>query len=217
MKKTILSSLIFIILVASLVGTVLAVNLGMIQFVAIDNTDSKTIENLEVSVYQVSTQDEQGNFKFAAGFENCTLNIEDLSERNLQNLKEYAKANANPVSIKTTDSNGKFSLNNLDLGVYLFVQENKENEITMQTMLISIPELNKENGLKYNVTVKPKILNKEIVEKNENQKNSTLVQDDKLPYTGVLNWPIPVLVVVGIVIFCIAWLKVYGTSKKKVK
>ena len=136
---------------------------------------------------------------------------------NLVLEKEYAKANANPVSIKTTDSNGKFSLNNLDLGVYLFVQENKENEITMQTMLISIPELNKENGLKYNVTVKPKILNKEIVDKNENQKNSTLVQDDKLPYTGVLNWPIPVLVVVGIVIFCIAWLKVYGTSKKKVK
>ena len=57
MKKIILSSLIFIILVASLVGTVLAVNLGTIQFVAINNTDSKTIENLEVSVYQVSTQD----------------------------------------------------------------------------------------------------------------------------------------------------------------
>ena len=73
MKKIILSSLIFIILVASLVGTVLAVNLGTIQFVAINNTDSKTIENLEVSVYQVSTQDEQGNFKFAVGFENCVL------------------------------------------------------------------------------------------------------------------------------------------------
>lgn len=217
MKKIILSSSIFIMLIVSLVGTVLAANLGTIQFVAINNTDSKAIENLEVSVYQVSTQDEQGNFKFAVGFENCTLNIDDLSESNLQNLKEYAKTNANPVSIKTTDSNGKFSLNNLDLGTYLFVQENKENEITMQTMLISIPELNKENGLKYDVTAKPKILNKEIVDRNEGQKTRAIVQDDQLPYTGVLNWPIPVLVIAGIIIFCIAWLKVYGTSKKKVK
>lgn len=217
MKKIILSSSIFIMLIVSLVGTVLAANLGTIQFIAINNTDSKAIENLEVSVYQVSTQDEQGNFKFAVGFENCTLNIDDLSESNLQNLKEYAKTNANPVSIKTTDSNGKFSLNNLDLGTYLFVQENKENEITMQTMLISIPELNKENGLKYDVTAKPKILNKEIVDRNEGQKTRAIVQDDQLPYTGVLNWPIPVLVIAGIIIFCIAWLKVYGTSKKKVK
>ena len=117
---------------------------------------------------------------------------------------------------KITDSNGRFNLNNLELGTYLFIQENKEDEITMQTMLISVPELTTENGLKYDVTVKPKILNKEIVNKNENQRTE-VAKDEQLPYTGVLNWPIPVLVVAGIAIFCVAWLKVYSTSKKKVK
>lgn len=73
-----------------------------------------------------------------------------------------------------------------------------------------------ENGLKYDVTVKPKILNKEIVDKNENQRTE-VAKDEQLPYTGVLNRPIPVLVVAGIAIFCVAWLKVYSTSKKKVK
>lgn len=216
MKKIILSSLIFIILMVSLIGTACAAGLGIIQFVAINNTDSKVVENLEISIYQVSKQDEQGNFSFAVGFENCTLNIDDLSESNLQNLKDYAKTNASPVFTKTTDSNGRFNLNNLELGTYLFIQENKEDEITMQTMLISVPELTTENGLKYDVTVKPKILNKEIVDKNENQRTE-VAKDEQLPYTGVLNWPIPVLVVAGIAIFCVAWLKVYSTSKKKVK
>lgn len=214
MKKIILSSLIFIMLMVSLIGTACAASLGTIQFVAINNTDSKVVENLEISIYQVSKQDEQGNFSFAVGFENCTLNIDDLSESNLQNLKDYAKTNASPVFTKITDSNGRFNLNNLELGTYLFIQENKEDEITMQTMLISVPELTTENGLKYDVTVKPKILNKEIVNKNENQRTE-VAKDEQLPYTGVLNWPIPVLVVAGIAIFCVAWLKVYSTSKKK--
>lgn len=215
-KKIILSSLIFIMLIASLIGTVSATELGTIQFVAIDNTDSKAVENLEVSVYQVSKQDAQGNFEFASGFEECTLDIDNLSESNLENLKTYAKTNAEPLFTKTTDSTGKFTLTNLDLGTYLLVQENKTDEITMQTMLISVPELTVENGLKYEVTAKPKILNKEIVDQNNSSKTE-LVKDSQLPYTGVLNWPIPVLVIAGIAIFCVAWLKVYSTSKKKVK
>lgn len=215
-KKIILSSLIFIMLIASLIGTVSATDLGTIQFVAINNTDSKAVENLEVSVYQVSKQDEQGNFEFASGFEDCTLDVDNLSESNLENLKTYAKTNAEPLFTKITDANGKFTLTNLDLGTYLLVQENKTDEITMQTMLISVPELTIENGLKYEVTAKPKILNKEIVDQNNSGKTE-LVKDSQLPYTGVLNWPIPVLVIAGIAIFCVAWLKVYSTSKKKVK
>lgn len=206
-------------LIASWIGTENAVNdinLGMIQFVAINNTDSKEIEELEVSIYQVSKRDEQGNFEFATGFEKCTLDTDNLSESNLENLKIYARRNATPLFTKITDTNGKFILTNLDLGTYLFVQENKTDDITMQTMLISVPELTVENGLKYEVTAKPKILNKEIVDNNESSKTE-LVKDEELPYTGVLNWPIPVLVITGIAIFCVAWLKIYCTSKKKVK
>lgn len=214
-RKIILSSLIFIMLIASLIGTVSATDLGTIQFVAINNTDSKAVENLEVSVYQVSKQDAQGNFEFANGLESCTLDIDNLSESNLENLKTYAKTNAEPLFTKITDANGKFTLTNLDLGTYLLVQENMTDEITMQTMLISVPELTVENGLKYEVTAKPKILDKEIVDQNNSGKTE-LVKDEQLPYTGVLNWPIPVLVIAGIAIFCVAWLKVYSTSKKKV-
>jgi sortase A len=33
----------------------------------------------------------------------------------------------------------------------------------------------------------------------------------------VLNWPIPVLVIIAIIIFCIGWLKAFTNSKKKTK
>lgn len=216
MKKTILISFIFTIIMASLIGTVWATSLGTIELVAINSTDSKAIENLKISVYQVSKQDEQGNLKFAVGFENCTLNVEDLSENNLENLKDFAKANATTVFTKTTDSNGKFTLNDLEFGKYLFVQENRTDEITMQTMLVSVPELIDGKELTYEVTAKPKIVNKKMIDRNE-IKGTRMVREEQLPYTGVLNWPIPVLVIAGIVIFCIAWLKVYSTSKKKVE
>ena len=216
MKKTILISFIFTIIMASLIEKVWATSLGTIELVAINGADSTMVENLKISVYQVSQQDEQGNLKFAVGFENCTLDIEDLSEKNLENLNDYAKANANPMFSKVTDSNGKFTLNNLEFGKYLFVQENKTDEITMQTMLISVPELIDGKELTYEVTAKPKIVNKEMIDRNETQ-ITRVARDEQLPYTGVLNWPIPVLVIVGIIIFCIAWLKVYSTSKKKVE
>lgn len=214
MKKIVFNFLIFIVVIASLIGTASATNIplvGTIRFVAINNTDSNPIENLEVSIYQISKQDELGNFAFATGFESCTLDINNLTEGNIENLKNYAKTNAEPIIKKSTDKTGEFYLANMNLGTYLFIQENKTDEIIMQTMLISIPELKKEDGLKYDLTVKPKILNKEIIENK-----TEVVKDETLPYTGVLNWPIPVLVVAGIAIFCIAWLKVYSTSKKKV-
>ena len=216
MKKTILISFIFTIIMASLIEKVWATSLGTIELVAINGADSTIVENLKISVYQVSQQDEPGNLKFAVGFENCTLDVEDLSEKNLENLNDYAKANANPMFSKVTDSNGKFTLNNLEFGKYLFVQENKTDEITMQTMLISVPELIDGKELTYEVTAKPKIVNKEMIDRNETQ-ITRVARDEQLPYTGVLNWPIPVLVIVGIIIFCIAWLKVYSTSKKKVE
>lgn len=218
MKKIILSSLIFVITMISFIGMVNATNgssVGEIQFVAMNNTNSKTIENLEVSIYQVSKQDEHGNFVFASGFEGCTLNINDLTESNLENLKNYAKTNTNPLTIKTTNSTGEFVLSDLELGTYLFVQENKTEDIIMQTMLVFVPESNSEDELNYEITAKPKILNKEIVEHNV-ASNTKIVKDEQLPYTGVLNWPIPVLVVIGIAIFSIAWLKVYSIPKKKV-
>ena len=209
-KKIVLISFIFAIVILSIVNPVHAENLGKINFVAINNTNSEPVEGLEVSVYQVSSQDTNGNFILEEDFENCNIDINDLSEENLENLKNFAKENAETVFTKSTNEKGKFTLENLELGTYLFVQQNQTETIIMQTMIITIPELTTENGLKYEITVKPKI--NEVAHGGED-----IPLEDELPSTGTLDWIVPILAIAGLVIFCIAWLKAYTTSKKKSK
>lgn len=208
-KKIVLINLIFAIVMLAFVGSVSATNSGTIKFVATNNSNGEPIRNLEVSVYQVTKKDEDGNSLFEIGFENCKIDIDDLSEENLENLKNFAKSNAEPLFTKITDENGNIALENLELGRYLLVQEDNLDSVIMQTMLISLPELTVENGLKYEITAKPKI-NEVIPEVPDNP------LEDTLPATGTLDWLVPVLAIAGLVIFCLAWLKVYTTSKKKV-
>lgn len=208
-KKIIWISLIFVMFMFVFTSTLHAADLGTINFVAINSSSSEAIGNLEVSIYKVTGADEDGNFIMEIGFENCEIDIDDLSEENLEELKTFAKLNAEPMFTKTTDSDGKFTLENLGLGRYLLIQENQTEDIKMQTMLIMLPELTVENGLRYEITAKPKI-NEVIPETPDTP------LEDELPATGTLHWLVPVFAIAGLVIFCIAWLKVYTTSKKKV-
>lgn len=211
-SKSILSILIIFVLIVLLQVNSNAVEVGKFYFNAINNTNSEPVPELTVSVYQIGVQIENDEFVLSPNFEKCGLSINDLTEKNIEAFKSYAIQNAEPTFTKTTDSNGRFSLTDVTLGVYLFVQDSKTEDYTMQTMLVTIPELTEENGLVYELTVKPKIV---AVEKTA-EVVVPPVTDTTLPYTGVLNWPVPVLVIIGIIIFCIGWLSFYTNSKKKV-
>lgn len=212
MKKVILSSLIIFVLISLLSTVSNAAEAGNFYFSAINNTTSEPVSELGVSVYQLGILTENGNFVLAPKFEKCGLNINDLTQANIDAFKKYATEYAEPVFIKSTDSNGKFTLTNVELGVYLFVQNSKTEDYTMQTMLVTLPEVSGGTDLSYELTVKPKIV---TVDKTETMAPPTVIATT-LPYTGILNWPVPVLVILGIAVFCIGWLKFYTTSKKKV-
>ena len=218
-KKIIMSSLIFIIVTLLFSITVNATETGTINFKAVNNSDSSVIADLEIAIYQVSYT-ENDNFNWSSGFEDCTIDISDLSEDNIAELKTYAEENAEILYTKTTDSSGEFKISNLALGTYLLVQANKTDEVTMQTALVTIPELTSESGLEYEITVKPKIVSISTLSSSSSSStvsassSSSLVTDSTLPYTGVLDWPVPILVAVGLVLFCISWLKVFSNKKK---
>lgn len=88
----------------------------------------------------------------------------------------------------------------------------------MQTMLIALPEITN-NGVDYKITVKPKI---SVVDADNEGKEDIIKinpaldkPQPKLPQTGVLNWPITVLTIVGLTLFGISWIVFY--YKKKVR
>ena len=230
-KKIVISSAIASLFIMLFQITVFAVSLGTIDFIAIDS-DNYVVEGLEVAVYKIGVFNND-KFELTENLKNCGINIENYSIDDIKEIEKYAKQNSAIMQTNITDSNGNFSLENIELGVYLLVQNNKQDEYSMQTMIIKIPEFTSKRGLEYSITAKPKISPKEIKggleendydedfswndeskspEKNGNKINNS--EDTELPYTGVLNWPIPVFTILGIAIFCIAWLRYF--SKKKI-
>jgi hypothetical protein len=114
-----------------------------------------------------------------------------------------------------TDSNGKLTISELVEGEYLFVQADNKDKYTVQTMLVQVPEVDTDGNYNYTITATPKISEIVYIE-NETTTNNFLASGTTLPFTGIQDWQIPVLVIIAIVLFCIGWLKAFTTSKKKV-
>lgn len=207
---------IFMLLVLNISVFAYATEEGKINFVAVESTTKESISNLTVNIYKIGVKNENEDFEYSEGFEGSNLDVNTFTESNINTIKEYALKNAKPVYSQTTDAKGTFTISNLQVGAYLLVQSSNTDKYTMQTMLVQIPEVNGNSEFNYNVTVKPKVVNNPVIP-TPGQPAPEKVTDNVLPYTGVLSWPIPVLVIVGIVIFSIGWLKVYTDSKKKVK
>ena len=82
----------------------------------------------------------------------------------------------------------------------------------MQSKLVKIPEQSSNNILNYQVTVIPKIIKSQNL--SNNSKGNQLVNDKFLPQTGIVEWPVPVLVIFAIILFSIGWIQVYNNKKK---
>lgn len=213
-KKILVSSLIIVALIILLQVVSLAETTGTIRFKAI--CEEEAVQDLGVAIYQVRAM-KDGKIELTEQFKNCELDAENLSKDNIEQFEEYAKENAETMQIQTTDSKGQFVITGLELGTYLLVQNNRQDDYTMQTMLIEIPEVTSERGINYTINAEPKIA-KEYPHggyEPEEPEEPTIQEDPEIPNTGVLNWPIPVLAIAGIVIFIVAWTLYY--SKKKVK
>lgn len=212
--KLITFIVVFLILLSSFqVSSYATVETGTVNFVAIESETNENISNLSVDIYQIGVKNEEGNFEYSARFENSNLDIDTFTDENINSIKEYAIQNAEAFATKTTDSNGEFVVAGLQEGAYLFVQVSETDTYTMQTMFVQVPEIDEQGNSNYIINVEPKIT---VVPEEPVDTSTPSSNEDVLPYTGVLNWPIPVLVVVALVLFCIGWLKLYTNSKKKV-
>ena len=108
----------------------------------------------------------------------------------------YAKNNsiANQGSTKATDATVTFT--GLELGLYLLVQHKAAKGYeTAAPFLVSVP-MEEDGVLRYDVDASPKV----ELEKEPEPTSTTppAPTDPRLPYTGQLNWPVPVLTVLGL-------------------
>lgn len=164
-----------------------------------------------LTLYRVGeVQEENGDYCFAptGDFVDCGKSFQDVSAPELaERLAQYAEGLTGltlPI-----DDEGRVTFPELELGLYLLVQEEAAEEYyNAAPFLVSVPYM--ENGTyRYEVDASPKV----ELEKAPEATLPTEPPDPTLPQTGQLNWPVPVLVVLGLGLFAGGWFLCFGRRK----
>ena len=181
---------------------------GSLSVVMQNRKTNTKIPGGEVVLYQVA----EITYAFTNGFENCGLKLDNLEDELLAE-KLKAEIGASTVGVaQTIGADGTAGFSGLEEGIYLVVQTKAANGYEMfSPFLVSLPM--RENGQwKYQVEAMPKI------EVSVSGKPETPVKQPvstpkpvssgnnlRLPYTGQLIWPVPVMAIAGMLLFAVGW------------
>ncbi len=184
--------------------------------VHVKDTESKAaVSGGSLTLYQVAlAETEDGNycFQYTESFKDCEIDLGDLqSERLAEELADYVKSHNIDRYDMMQVSDGKVVFNNLKLGVYLVMQEKAaEKYSALAPFVISIPLLDGESYI-YDVDASPKagtVTKHEPTTETPPTTESTPPErhsGGKLPQTGQLWWPVPILAFGGIILFAYGW------------
>ena len=122
----------------------------------------------------------------------------ELAE-DLAKLKDKLTAvTETPVTVGGNGKKGIAEFRNLHFGLYLAVQETAASGYgKTKPFLVSVPYL-EDGAYVYNVKADPKTDLEREVKPTPTQKPSTPSGGGKLPQTGQLWWPVPVLICMGL-------------------
>lgn len=190
-------------------------------------TENKVKKNLtggEVSIYTVASVKEEDGYHFDvsagkfAGVQGVSdipsMNSEQLSEANFALAKKLESAAAKAKADSTQKiADGKVSFTDLKPGLYLIVQTTlSDGDRKVNPFLISIPD---ENGV-YQIEGDPKpgvYSPTPPGDKTPDKTPSKTPSGSKLPQTGQLWWPVPILAGCGIFLILLGiWM-----SRREVK
>lgn len=176
--------------------------------------DGKSVTGGVLAAYRVAQIVEtDGNFGFEAL---APYEAPELLPENL-NTPELAASFAGQISgagiAPASSENGLTRFEDLELGLYLIVQtEAAPGFEPMKPFLVSVP-INEDGHYVYDVTAEVKSqLHQEPQPTTPPMPTQPL--EPTLPQTGQLNWPIPVLAVLGLVLFSVGWALHFGKKKE---
>lgn len=176
-----------------------------------DNVDGGTLTVIRVGY----VDEEDGNYFFSQ--EMTGVKLEDIASSGAPAVqKEFYKNNKDNYDFYTqtqTVKNGKATFSGLSTGLYLIVQNKAADGFSrMDAFLVSVPYM--EDG-EYQYHVTASIKSELEREPEPTDPPPTKPDDPKLPQTGQLNWPIPLMVVSGLVLFVVGWLLCFGKKREQ--
>ncbi len=186
---------------------------GSISITLKENDEKQTpISGAVMDLYHVGRlqSDDRGiTFSFTEEFENCGMSLKDLDAPELaEQLAVFALENGLDRLQETTASNASAAFENLELGLYLVAQEGAVSGYDpVKPFLVSLPMTSPDgSGWIYDVDASPKTSPRP----DDHETLPTLPPEPDQPpcleETGQLNWPVPVLSGVGLVLMLTGWL-----------
>lgn len=200
MTKRIGALLIVLILLGSLTMTAYAVHevpdYDTLGSISISMTyKGKAVPYGSLTLYRVADVDTDNGdyfFTYTEDFADCSIPVTELSSSNLSaKLAEIAKTKKLTGVTQLLNSSGKTTFKNLEIGLYLLVQNKAAPGYTkVSPFLVSVPA-NDDGHYIYDVDASPKV-------GAEPSPTETTTTSDKLPQTGQIQWPVPVMAVLGL-------------------
>lgn len=164
-----------------------------------------------LTIYRVGdVSEDDGNYSFTLTeeFAASGVSLDNISDASVAgSLADYAGTEGLIGTVAEIEDNGRVTVDSLPIGLYLVVQnEAADGYEAVSPFLVSVPMY--ENGTYvYNVNAEPKMeaLTPAPVTPDEPETPTEPSTGSKLPQTGQLNWPVPVLTVAGLCLFFAGW------------
>lgn len=177
------------------------------------NSSGTAVSGGNLTIYRVAqiTKD-NANLAYTptSDFASFTKPLDNLEDANLaKELADYTKKQSLTGTTTTIGSSGIAKFENLALGLYLVVQPKAaDNYNAVNPFLVSVP-LQEDGIWVYDVDASPKV--EAYIKTPTNPTTPTTATPiipttpGKLPQTGQLNWPIPILAISGLLLFTLGW------------
>lgn len=175
--------------------------------------DGTAVQGGTLTAYKVGeVKEDDGNYSFVktAAMEGFAGSYEDIGSAELaEAVAAFVEQEKISACATAENENGKAVFSDMELGLYLIVQTTKSDGYeAMNAFLVSVP-MNEDGCYVYEVNAEGKFqLTKEPTPTTPDKP-----KDPTLPQTGQLNWPVPLLAVLGMCLFAAGWALRFGRRK----
>jgi len=190
--------------------------------------DGKAVTGGSLTAYRVGRiQEDNGSYRFVKtdAMKELKDDYDDIGSPKLaKNVAAFVRANGVAAYMTAENTGGKAVFNDVEPGLYLIEQTlASDGYEPINPFLITIP-MNENGQYKYTVTAEGKFQLTQLPTPTPTPSDRPTPPPrptppwhfrTKLPQTGQLNWPIPVLTLVGLGIFTTGWVLRYGKKKEE--
>lgn len=154
-----------------------------------------------------------GNYSFAktAAMQGFDGSYQDISSADLaQAAAAFVTQNNVPAYAVAHNENGQAAFRDMELGLYLLVQtEASDGYEPLHPFMVTVP-MNENGRYQYEINAAGKF---QLTPK-QRPALPDKPQEPQLPQTGQLNWPVPLLAILGLCLFAVGWRFYFGGEKE---